>query len=288
MSGHAAADSTVQTPGETIRIAVQGLLGDPASGRIHKVISARRWSARPLSKDPSRPIEGIVCATVWPTRALNSDERWFDEIYVWTEGFRPSTTQRARIQSTTLESAFQMLEREQVDRVGVTLSFGTVERFLDRLVESFESHALVTHRMVVLMRGSVARLRSRYRLRAFIHYLRRLHIPIGYRVATPGITMELKAFDLVQPDFAQLHAPNSSRTEFWEDFALEARVAGVGTEWMIIAGLESGQQLAMARQVGIRFGQGSAVRPAYAPITAARRKTSVHGLQFGSGDQILD
>ena len=91
------------------------------------MISARRWSARPLSKDPRRPIEGSVCATVWPTRALDSAVRWFDEIYVWTEGFNPSTTQRARIQSTTLEGAFQMLEREQADRVGVTLSFGTVE-----------------------------------------------------------------------------------------------------------------------------------------------------------------
>jgi len=41
------------------------------------LISAPCWSARALSQDSSRPIEGSVCDTVWPTRALNSDERWF-------------------------------------------------------------------------------------------------------------------------------------------------------------------------------------------------------------------
>lgn len=242
------------------------------------MISARRWSARPLSKDPRRPIEGSVCATVWPTRALDSDVRWFDEIYVWTEGFHPSTTQRARIQSTTLESAFQMLEREQADRVGVTLSFGTVERFLDQIVETLHLHELVTHRMVVMVRGSVPQLRSRYRLRAFILHLRELRIPIGYRVALPGITMELKGLDFVQPDFVRLHAPHSSRTEFWEDFALEARVAGVHPDWMIVAGLGDPHQVALARQVGIRFGQGSAVRPAYAPNTDGKARSLVLGM----------
>jgi hypothetical protein len=185
--------------------------------------------------------------------------------------------QRARIQSTTLESAFQMLEREQVERVGVTLSFGTVERFLDQLVEAFQSHALVTHRIVVIVRGSVARLRSRSRVRAFIDYLRGLQTPIGYRVSTPGIAMEVKALDFIQPDFAQLHAPNSSRDDFWEAFALEARLAGVHPDWTIVAGLESQRQIALARQVGIRFGQGSAVRPAYTPITDGPGETSVFG-----------
>jgi len=227
--------------------------------------SARRWSARPLSKDPSRPIEGSVCATVWPTRELSSDERWFDEVYLWTEGFQASTTQRARIQSTALENAFYMLEREHADQVGVTLSFGTVERFLEQVVETFQVHALVAHRMVVILRGSIERLRSRYRLRAFIDHLRGQHIPVGYRVTAQRITMELKALDFLQPDFAKLLAPNSSRTEFWQDFVLEARVAGVPPEWMIAAGLENQQQVALAKQVGIRFGQGTAVRPAYAP-----------------------
>ena len=75
------------------------------------MIPAQRWFARALSKDPKRSIEGNVCATVWPTRALNSDERRFDEIYIWTEGFQASTAQRGRIQPTILEDAFQMLYR---------------------------------------------------------------------------------------------------------------------------------------------------------------------------------
>jgi hypothetical protein len=230
--------------------------------------SVRRWSARALFKDPTRPIEGNVCATVWPTHGLNSDERWFDEIYVWTEGFQASTTQRARMQSTALENAFYMLEREHADRVGVTLSFGTVERFLDQVLEIFDAHPLVSHRMVVLLRGSIERLRSRYRLRAFVDYLRCQYVPVGYRVTATRISMELKALDFLRPDFAKLRAPASSRLETWQDFVLEARVADVPLESMIVAGLESQNQVALARQVEIRFGQGSAVRPAYALITA--------------------
>jgi hypothetical protein len=241
------------------------------------MIPAQRWSARALSKDSKRPIEGSVCATVWPTGALNSDERWFDEIYIWTEGFQASTTQRGRIQSIILENAFQMLERERVEQVGITLSLGTVERFLDPVVEAFESHALVAHRMVVMVRGSVARLRSRYRVRAFVDHLRWQQIAVGYQVATARISMELKALDFLRPDFAKLLAPNSSRAEFWQDFALEARVAGVLPEWIIVAGLESPRQIALATQVGIRFGQGSAVRPAYAPIMDGLGRTEGFG-----------
>jgi hypothetical protein len=204
---------------------------------------------------------------VWPTRALNSQERWFDELYLWTEGFQASTTQRARIQTTALENAFYMLEHEQADHVGVTLSFGTVERFLDQVAESFQAHAFVAHRMSVMLRGSIERMRSRYRVRAFVEHLRSQRIAVGYRVTTPRISMELKALDFVVPDFAKLLAPGSNRIEFWHDFVLEARVSGVAPEWLIVAGLETQQQVALARQVGIRFGQGSAVRPAYAPPT---------------------
>ena len=56
----------------------------------------------------------------------------------------------------------------------------------------------------------IARLRSSYRVRAFMDHPRGLQTPVGFRIATPGITMELKALDFVQPDFAQLHAPHSS------------------------------------------------------------------------------
>jgi hypothetical protein len=176
-----------------------------------------------------------------------------------------------------LENAFYMLEREHADQVGVTLSFGTVERFLDRVVETFQAHALVAHRMVVMLRGSIERLRSRYRVRSFIDHLHGQHIPVGYRVTAKRITMELRALDFVRPDFAKLLAPNSPRTEFWQDFVLEARVAGVPPEWMIVAGLENHRQVALAKQVGIRFGQGTAVRPAYPPHTRTPNEAVVLG-----------
>ena len=41
---------------------------------------------------------GSIRATLWPTRAFAGGVRWFDELYVWTEGAAPTVTQRARIQ----------------------------------------------------------------------------------------------------------------------------------------------------------------------------------------------
>jgi hypothetical protein len=227
--------------------------------------NARRWPARPLFKEPSRPIEGHICATIWPTRALNSTERWFDELYFWTEGFEASTTQRARIQWAALLTAFFMLEHERTDRVGITVSFGTVERFMDEILEGIEAHALVDQRLCVMLRGSVQRLRSTYRLRAFVDYLRVHQIPVGYRSAHSRITMELASIDFLQPSFCKILAPSSLRPEFWSDFVLEARVVGIDPENMIIAGLNTEQQITLAKDVGVGFGQGSAIRPAYLP-----------------------
>jgi hypothetical protein len=229
--------------------------------------SERRWSAAEFSPDPVHPIEGSVCATVWPTRSLHSDERWFDEVDVWTEGFQASTTQRARIQLTAVEHAFFMLEREHAEWVGVTLSFGTVERFPEQVVGALDAHALVEHRIVVLLRGSIRRLRSRYQLLAVVRHLRARQVPVGYRIGTTRVAMELKALDFLQPDFVKLPAPNSSRSELWDDLALEVQVAGASPERTIIGGVDSQQQLELARQMKVRFGQGSAVRPAYAPQT---------------------
>jgi len=225
--------------------------------------AAARWPARTI--DWRRPIEGAVCATMWPTRVLQSRERWFDELYVWTEGFQASTTQRARIQLTALRNAFWMLESERVHTVGVTLSFGTVERYLDLVAENFDAHRLVAHRMVVILRGSIDRIRSRYRIRAFVDLLRSQQIMVGYRVTSPRVSMELKSLDFLEPDFAKLLAPHSLRAEYWDDFALEARVAGVRADWLVVAGLELPAQVGLARGAGIRFGQGSAVKPAFTP-----------------------
>ena len=202
---------------------------------------------------------------MWPTRALLTRERWFDELYLWTEGFQATTMQRARIQLAALDGAFAMLEGERLERVGVTLSFGTVERCLDDLTDRFDAHPLVAHRLVVLLRGSMDRLRSRYRLRAFVDLLRSAQIAVGYRVSMPRISMELKAIDFLAPDFAKLLVPPSLRPEYWQDFTLEARVAGVHPDWLIVAGIESAVQLELAQDVAIRFGQGTAVRSPYVP-----------------------
>jgi hypothetical protein len=202
---------------------------------------------------------------MWPTRTLAERERWFDELYVWTEGFEASTTQRARIQVAALDHALRMLDRESANSVGVTLSFGTVERHMDAIVAHLQLFPLVEHRVVVILRGAQDRVRSHYRIRALIDYLRSSQITVGYRVTTPRVTMEMRALDLVQPDFAKVLAPESNREEFWRDFVSEARVAGVEPQSLIVAGLETDQQVELARQAGIRFGQGNAVRPSFKP-----------------------
>ena len=69
---------------------------------------------------------GAVRATLWPTRSLVSSERWFDELYIWTEGGAATTTQRARIQIEAMSSAFKWLEYDLVETIGMTLSFGTM------------------------------------------------------------------------------------------------------------------------------------------------------------------
>jgi hypothetical protein len=225
----------------------------------------RRWPARGLSKDEGHPIEGSVCATVWPTQALNSTERWFDELYLWTEGFHASTTQRARMQSAALRAAFQMLESHTSSRIGVTLSFGTVECATDQLAEVFQAHALVAHRIAVLLRGSLARMRSRYLFRAFREHLRGQNVPVGYQLTAPSISMELEALGFVEPDFAKLMAPPSIRVELWQDLMAESRAAGVPADKLIVSSLETHKQVGVATQVGIPVGHGTAVRPAFAP-----------------------
>jgi hypothetical protein len=229
------------------------------------MVDSRRWSAKELSRDPGHPIEGSICATIWPTRSLTSADHWFDELYLWTEGFHASTTQRVRIQSAALHAAFQMLECEHVQRIGVTLSFGTVERILDHLVDVFQAHALVAHRMAILLRGSFMRLRSRYRIRAFREHLRGQHIEVGYVLTAASMSMEAKALEFVQPDFAKLVAPNSTRIEPWQDVVFESRLAGTPSDRLIVSGLETQQQVQIAAQAGIPFGQGSALRRSFAP-----------------------
>jgi len=208
---------------------------------------------------------GAVRATLWPTRSLVSAERWFDELYIWTEGGAAGTTQRARIQIEAIKDAFRWLEYDLIERVGVTISFGTIERSLDPLNALFENNVLLAHRMFVLVRGTPQRLRSRYRLRGFADMLRALKIAVGYRLTAPRVSMEITGVDLVQPTFAKVLAPASTRPETWSDLALEVRALGLDTKSTIVGAIESRAQRDCAVRAGFELGQGRAIRAPYPP-----------------------
>lgn len=213
----------------------------------------------------SKRFSGSIRATLWPTRAFAGGVRWFDELYIWTEGAAAGTTQRANIQLNSLRDAFQWLEYDLVEQVGVTVSFGTVERALDPLTALFERNVLLAHRTHVMFRGTPQRLRSRYRLHAFADMLRGLGYPVGYRLSAPRISMELAGVDLVQPSFAKVLATTSPREEAWQDLALEVRALGLDTRTTIVGGIEVPQQARMAHEAGFELGQGRAVRQPYPP-----------------------
>ncbi len=228
---------------------------------------AHRWASQAICREGEPAPVGDVCATVWPTRSLHIPLRWFDELYVWAEGFEPSPVQWSRIQLLGLDQGLGMLAREEADQVGVTLSFGTVQKYDERIDRKLQAHALVAHRLVVILRGSVDLVKSHYRIRAFVDYLRAQQISVGLRVTAPRLAMELGAFNLVQPDFAKVLVPTSTLDDAWHNLALEARVAGVSEQWLIAAGLQTSDQVDQAVRAGIGFGQGNAVRPAQVPET---------------------
>jgi hypothetical protein len=225
-------------------------------------VTPQRSSTAPTE---AKRFSGSIRATLWPTRAFAGGVRWFDELYIWTEGAAAGTTQRANIQINSLRDAFQWLEYDLVEQVGVTVSFGTVERALDPLTALFERNVLLAHRTHVMFRGTPQRLRSRYRLHAFADMLRGLGYPVGYRLSAPRISMELAGVDLVQPSFAKVLATTSPRAEAWQDLALEVRALGLDTRTTIVGGIEVPQQARMAHEAGFELGQGRAVRQPYPP-----------------------
>jgi len=222
-------------------------------------------SSYPSSGESVGRFRGSLRATLWPTRSLTGGERWFDELYVWTEGAGASTTERASIQIHALRDAFDWLAFDLIDRVGVTVSFGTVERALDPLTELFEQNILLAHRMYVMLRGAPQRLRSRYRLRAFADMLRGWQYPVGYRISAPRVSMELAGIDLVQPLFAKVLATKSERADAWNDLALEVRALSLDTKSTIVGAIETRQQQSAASRVGFELGQGRAIRMPYPP-----------------------
>lgn len=218
-----------------------------------------------LPVDLAPAVSARVRAVIWPTRVLATRERWFDEMYVWTEGAQPGTMQRARIQLDALAKCFAMIEEEQAHRVAVTLSFGTIERCLDLVTAAFDSHRLYCHRVSVLVRGELDRIRSPYRVQSFLDWLRTLQVPLGYRLTAPSIGMEMRTIEFVRPGFAKLLAPHASRLDAWQDSLLEARAAGLDPDWVIVAGVETATQRQLAIDAGYRFAQGSAVKPCQPP-----------------------
>jgi hypothetical protein len=237
---------------------------------------AQRWPARFVCT--SADLAGEVCVTVWPTRHLRGPTRWFDEMYAWAEGIEPNSEQWSRIQLFVLERGLQALAQEQAEQVGVTLSYSTVQRCDEQIDALLRAHALVAHRLVVMLRGSIDSFTSHFRIRAVAEYLRTQRIPVGVRVTAPRLAMDLNAFSVVQPDFAKILAPAQAAAGAWDAMALEARFAGISERWLIAAGLQSQAQVQRAAQAGIGFGQGAAVRP-------ARRPRATRGGRLAAGGE---
>jgi len=242
---------------------------------------AHRWPAsitgRKDGSDAATLAAGSVCATIWPTRSLQGSSRWFDELYLWPEGFEPTPGQWSRLHLHGLQSGLDLLAREEADHVGVTLSFGTVQKYDEQIDALLRAHALVAHRLLVILRGSVPHVQSSYRIRAFVEYLRAQQIPVGLRVTEPRLAMQMSAFGLVQPDFAKVLAPPVARGASWENLATESRVAGISEQWLIVAGLQTREQVELAVHAGIGFGQGPAVRPAHRLDPASTPEKSAIG-----------
>lgn len=223
---------------------------------------------------------GSIRATLWPTRAFAGGVRWFDELYVWTEGAAPTVTQRARIQINALRDALKWLEYDLVEQIGVTISFGTVERALDPLNALVEDNVLLAHRTFVMLRGAPERLRSQYRLRGFAEMLRGLGYHVGYRISAPRVGMELKGVELVRPEFAKVLATTANREEAWIDLAAEVRAVGLDTQTTIIGGVQEPDQARMAALAGFELGQGLAIRPPYPPPSLRRGQPLPDGSHF--------
>lgn len=208
-------------------------------------------------------------AVLWPTLKLLNSARLFDEMYVWTEGAQARTRLRASIQHVALQKGFAMLEEERVRHLAVTLSFGTIERNLDAITEVIEANLLLCHRLSVLIRGDLSRIRSRYRVHGFLDWMRSQHITVGYRLDT-RVDQEGEAVDFIEPHFVKLMAPASTDTVAWEHALAQTVALGVDPESIIVAGIETPEQKQQARETGFVFGQGTAVASWQSPPALKR------------------
>ena len=91
---------------------------------------------------------------------------------------------------------------EEVEKALVQMRMPRPETTRGTLNVTLDAHRLTTHRLSILLRGAMERLRWPYRVREFIDLLRSYQIPVGYRFAEPRASMEMSAIDFVAPDFA--------------------------------------------------------------------------------------
>jgi len=148
---------------------------------------------------------------VWPTRSLVGSSGGSTELYVWTADFEPDRSLRSQIQLAAMEHAFSMLEHERVERIAVTISFGSIERSLESLAKTLEAHRLTAAPAV----GAAAR---RHGAAALAVPGARVHrpdaqLPDRGRVPlrrAPGQHGNVR-HRLRRPDFAKMLAPISVR-----------------------------------------------------------------------------
>jgi hypothetical protein len=221
------------------------LTSAPATGRVHGHVRNQAW--------------------LWPIRGLDIRARWYDELCVRSDSAARGTMQRAGLQLNLLKLGCGLLEENMSCHLAMTLSFGTIERCLDQVTDTIEANHLSSHRLAIVTRGQMNRMRSPYRVRGFLDWLRAQRIPVGYRLTASRVSMEMTTIDFVQPDFAKLQAPQSQQLEPWQDMHLEARAAGLDTDWLVVSGLDTAEQIRLAAAAGFRLGQGRAIKPGHPP-----------------------
>jgi hypothetical protein len=207
-----------------------------------------------------------------PVMHVDTGQRWFEDLRVWTVGYQATTTQRARLQMEVAVEAFELIRRERLRRVCITLSFGTLERCTDEIADLFERESLLAHRVMVLLRGDFARVRSPYRLRVLVEFLREHNVRIGFLLPSGRLSMEMQVLEALKPEFVMASAPISNRVEYWQDFVSEASSFGITPRRLVITGIDSEARFELARTAGVRLVQCLNWLPSIAKVRSARAK----------------
>lgn len=232
-------------------------------------LSTGAMIGKPSSDYPSVTASRLR-VVLWPTFEMATSVRVFDELDVWTEGAQARTTFRASFQHVALAKGFAMLQEERIHRLAVTLSFGTIERNLDAITDVIEDHLLLCHRLSVVVRGDMVRIRSPYRVQGFLEWLRIQHVGVGYRL-DDRIDLGAEAVAFVEPRFVKLLAPTSVDLGVWEQTLAQALALDFEPARVIVAGLDTPEQKQLALDAGFVCGQGMAVAPWQSPPSIKQR-----------------